>query len=283
MVMTTNKPILVLGGTGKTGKRVVARLRDRGFTARAASRNGETTFDWHDEGTWGAALDGAGAVYMVDLVDEPVEWDPAVSVRSFCEQAVAAGVERLTLLQARTDEEAGGKSLTGSEDIVRASGLQWTILRPTWFTQNFDEGVLLDGIMAGHLRVPAGDGLEPFVDCADVADVAVASLTRDGHAGRLYELTGPEAITFGQAVAEIARATGREIRYEAVTHEQYVDDLVAVGTPGEYAELLADLIGQIRKGKNAHLSDGVQRALGREPISFAEYAENAVAEGAWRV
>ncbi|MDU0287705.1 NAD(P)H-binding protein [Saccharothrix longispora] len=280
--MTTNKPILVLGGTGKTGKRVVARLRARGFTARAASRNGETKFDWHDESTWDAALDGAGAVYMVDLVDEAVEWDPAVSVRSFCKKAVAAGVERLTLLQARTDEEAGGKSLTGSEDIVRASGLRWTILRPTWFTQNFDEGVLLDSIMAGHLRAPAGDGLEPFIDCDDIAEVAVASLTEEGHAGQVYELTGPEAITFGQAVAEIARATGREIRYESVTHEQYVDDLVSVGTPREYAELLADLIGQIREGKNAYLSDGVRRALGREPISFAAYAENAAANGAWQ-
>ncbi|MCE6998145.1 NAD(P)H-binding protein [Saccharothrix sp. S26] len=280
--MQTNKPILVLGGTGKTGKRIVERLRARGFTARAASRNGETTFDWHEERTWDAALAGVGAVYMVDLVDEAVEWNPEVSVRAFCEKAVAAGVERLTLLQARTDEEAGGKSLTGSEDIVRASGLRWTILRPTWFTQNFDEGVLLDGILAGHLRLPAGDGLEPFVDCDDIAEVAVASLTEDGHEGRIYELTGPEAITFGQAVAEIGRVTGREVRYEAVTHEQYVDDLVSVGTPPDYAELLADLIGQIRKGKNAHLSDGVQRALGREPISFAEYAKNAVANGAWQ-
>ncbi|MEU1282363.1 NAD(P)H-binding protein [Streptomyces sp. NPDC005805] len=279
----TGKPILVLGGTGKTGRRVAEQLRAGGHAVRAASRSGDTRFDWYDESTWAAALEGAGAVYMVDMVDEPVEWNPEESVRSFCRQAAAAGVGRIVLLQARTNEDAGGKSLIGSEDEVRDSGLEWTILRPGWFTQNFDEGILLDGIRAGEVRLPAGEGKEPFIDCDDVAAVAVAALTEDGHAGRVYELSGPRLLTFGEAVAEIAAATGREIRYVALTADEYVAELVAEGVPEDYARMVADLIGQIRKGKGAYLSTGVQDALGRAPRDVSEWAKQAAATGVWDV
>lgn len=279
----TGKIILVLGGTGKTGRRVASQLQARGFEARVASRSAKQRFDWYDESTWEPVLDGVNSVYLVDLVDEPVEWDAAVSVRAFCKLALAGGVKRLVLLQARTNEEAGGKSLIGSEREVQESGAEWTILRPTWFTQNFSEGILLDGIRAGELRLPAGDGMEPFVDCEDVAAVAVAALTEDGHAGQTYELTGPRPLTFGDAVGEIARATGREIRYVPVSPEEYIAELVAEGTPPDYARMVADLIGQIREGKNAYLSDGVQCALGREPLDFVGYAKTAAATGVWKV
>lgn len=279
----TRKPILVLGGTGKTGRRVASQLQERGFEARVASRSAKQRFDWYDESTWEPALDGVDSVYLVDLVDETVEWDAAVSVRAFCKFALAGGAKRLVLLQARTNEEAGGKSLTGSEREVRESGAEWTILRPTWFTQNFSEGILLDSIRAGELRLPAGDGLEPFVDCADVAAVAVAALTEDGHAGQIYELTGPQLLTFGDAVGEIARAADREILYVPVSPEEYIAELVVEGTPPDYARMVADLIGQIREGKNAYLSDGVQRAIGREPLNFTDYAKTAAATGVWKV
>ncbi|MFD3700872.1 NAD(P)H-binding protein [Streptomyces sp. NPDC058646] len=277
----TTKPILVLGGTGKTGRRVAAQLRERGLEVRAASRSGKTRFDWYDESTWQPALDGAGAVYMVDMVDEPVEWNPEVSVRAFCRQAVAAGVERIVLLQARTNEEAGGKSLIGSEAEVQNSGAEWTILRPGWFAQNFDEGILLDGIRAGEVRLPAGEGLEPFIDCDDVAAVAVAALTEEGHAGKTYELSGPRLLSFGEAVEEIARATGREIRYVALSPEEYVAELVAEGVPADYAQMVADLIGQIREGKGAHISTGFKDALGHDPRDFAAFAKDAAATGVW--
>lgn len=280
--MTAND-FLVLGGTGKTGKRVVSQLRAAGHTARAASRSGDTRFDWHDESTWEAAIDGVRAVYMVDLVDEAVEWDPTVSVRTFCKRAQAAGVRRVVLLQARTDQDAGGKSLVGSEGEVQESGLEWTILRPTWFTQNFDEGILLDGVREGLIRIPAGHGLEPFIDCEDVAAVAVAALVEDKHVGEIYEMTGPTPITFGDAAEILSRVLGREVRYEPVTAEEYVAGQVAQGLPEDYAVMLADLIGQIRDGRNAHLSDGVQRALGREPMDFETYARAAAATGVWNV
>jgi uncharacterized protein YbjT (DUF2867 family) len=282
-VTEDDRPVLVLGGTGKTGRRVVSRLRAAGVPARAASRQGETWFDWNDHSGWDAALAGARAAYLVDLVDEAVAWDPDVSMGAFCERAVASGLERLVLLQARTDEEAGGKSLTGSELHVQESGLEWTVLRPTWFSQNFDEGVLLDAVRAGELRLPAGQGLEPFVDCEDVAAVAVAALTEDGHHGRTYELTGPRLLTFGDAAAEISRAAGREVRYVPLPRTEYVEELLAEGVPADYAELLADLLGQIEQGRNARLSDGVQQALGRPPMDFATYAATAAQTGAWAV
>ncbi|MFP3991522.1 NAD(P)H-binding protein [Streptomyces sp. E11-3] len=281
--VATAKPILVLGGKGKTGSRVAAQLQDRGLEVRVASRSSPTRFDWFDESTWPAALDGIGAVYLVDMADQPVEWNPAYSVRAFCRLAKASGVGRVVLLQARTNEDAGGKSLIASEGEVRASSLDWTILRPSWFFQNFDEGILLGGVHEGEIRLPAGDGLEPFIDCGDVAAVAVAALTEDGHTGRTYELSGPRLLSFGDAVAAVAGETGRDIRYVAVTPDAYVDELVAEGVPAGYAWMCADLFGQIREGKGAYLSTGVQDALGRVPRDFAEFAKAAGATGVWDV
>ncbi len=277
----TVKPILVLGGTGKTGSRVAAQLREKGFQARPASRSGEVRFDWSDQNTWEQALSGVGAVYMVDLADEAVQWDATASTRAFAKLAVASGVRRIVLLQARTEEEVGGKSLVGSEREVQDSGVEWTVLRPTWFNQNFSEGVLLDGVKSGELRLPAGDGLEPFVDCEDVAAVAVAALVEEGHAGQTYEISGGRMLTFGDAVAEISKAIGREVRYVALSAQEYIDELVGFGVPEDYARMLADLVGQIRDGKNAYFSDGVSRALHREPLDFTEYARRAAATGVW--
>ncbi|MER5628098.1 NAD(P)H-binding protein [Streptosporangium sp. NPDC002544] len=266
---------LVLGGTGKTGRRVVERLTARGLPVRVGSRSGEPPFDWEDQATWAAALRGAGSVYLVYYPDLAFP-GAADSVRSFVSRAVGSGVRRLVLLSGRGEEEA-----QVSERTVRESGVEWTILRASWFCQNFSEDYLLEPVMGGEIAFPAGDVAEPFVDAEDIADVAVAALTEDGHRGELYELTGPRLLTFADAAAEISKATGREIGYLPVSPEEYAAGLVEHGVPAGYATQLAGLFTDVLDGRNAHLTDGVRRALGREPRDFTDYAREAAATGVW--
>jgi uncharacterized protein YbjT (DUF2867 family) len=181
-------------------------LAARGVPVRIGSRSSDPPFDWDDPETW------AGALYRVESVYVSYYPDRAVpgaigAVRSFADLAVQAGVRRLVLLSGRGEEEA-----QRAERVVQEAGVEWTIVRCAWFSQNFSENYLLEPLLSGEVVLPAGDVREPFVDADDIADVAVAALTEDGHAGEVYELTGPRMLTFADAVAEIGEATGREIR-----------------------------------------------------------------------
>lgn len=275
--------ILVLGSTGKTGRRVVESLRARGAPVRAASRSSEVRFDWNDERTWEPALMGARAAYIVDLQDQPGEWDAEAQIGALAKLAVDCGVRRLVLLQARTTGLVGGKNLSAGERGVRASGAEWTVLRPNWFFQNFDEGVLLDSVRAGELRLPAGDGREPFVDVVDVAEVAAAALLDEGHDGQVYELSGTRTLSLAEAAQVISQAAGRTVTYVPVSHEEYLEELSSYGVPADYALFVADLVGQIRDSLNADPTDTVQRILGRPPRDFADFAREAAARGSWTV
>ena len=194
----------------------------------------------------------------------------------FAELAVKSGVPRLVLMSGRGEEEA-----ERGERAVRDSGAELTILRSTWFAQNFSEDYWLEQVQAGEAALPAGDTPEPFVDADDIADVAVAALTDDRHVGEVYELTGPRLLTFADAVGEIAEATGREIRYVPASIEDFAASLDEQGVPGEWIELLVYLFQEVLDGRNAHVADGVQRALGRPPRDFADYARNAATAGVW--
>ena len=269
------KPTLVLGGTGKTGRRVAERLEARGLPARIGSRAAEPPFDWADPATWSPALAGAGSVYVSYHPDRAVP-GAVETVGSFAERAVQSGVPRLVLLTARGEPEAAL-----AEQAVRASGAELTILQSTWFMQNFSEDFLLEHVVSGEVALPDRDTAEPFVDADDLADVAVAALTEDGHLGELHELTGPRLLTFSEAVDEIAKATGREIRYTPVSIEQHAAAAAERGAPPEFVTLLTYLFSEVLDGRNAHLADGIQRALGREPREFADYARDAAATGVW--
>jgi uncharacterized protein YbjT (DUF2867 family) len=266
---------LVLGGTGKTGRRVARRLSAMRRPVRIGSRSGRPPFDWGDRASWPGVLDGVGAVYLSYYPDLAVP-GAVETVGAFARLAVDRGVPRLVLLAGRGEPEA-----ELAEQAVRESEAELTILRSTWFSQNFSEDFLLDSVLAGELALPAGDTPEPFVDADDIADVAVAALTRDGHVGQLYELTGPRLLTFAEAVDEIARATRREIRFLPVSIDEYAVEAASQGVPAEVVELLSYLFSEVLDGRNAHIGDGVQRALGREPRDFADYARDAAANGAW--
>ena len=252
---------LILGSSGKTGGRVVDRLAARGLPVRLGSRTADPPFDWADPSTWAAALAGVDAVYVSY---QPHLAAPGASeaIRAFAEMAVGTGASRLVLLS--------GRGETGSacaEQAVRESGAAWTIVRAAWFAQNFSEGYLRDPVLDGQIALPARPVGEPFADAGDIADVAVAALTDDRHAGRLYEVTGPRLLTFAEAVEELGEATGRRIRYVRVTADEFAGRLAAQGLPHEAVMVL--------DGRNAHLGDGVRRALGREPRDFADFARDA--------
>jgi uncharacterized protein YbjT (DUF2867 family) len=275
MTESSQPTTLVLGGTGKTGRRVVERLAARGVPTRVGSRSGEPPFDWEDRATWAAALDGVGSVYLSYYPDLAVAGAPEATA-AFVEQALESGTRRLVLLSGRGEEEA-----QRAERALQESGADWTIVRCSWFMQNFSESIFLEPLLTGELALPAGDVAEPFVDAEDIADVAVAALTEDGHVGRLHELTGPRLLTFTEAVEEISKAAGREIRYVPIAIEENEAALAEEGVPPEFVSFLTYLFSEVLDGSNAYLTDGVQRALGRPPRDFADYARDAAATGVW--
>lgn len=266
---------LVLGATGKTGSRIVERLRSRGVLVRIGSRSAQPSFDWETQATWPAALQGVESVYISYFPDLAAAGATDV-IRAFTQLAVKSGVRRLVLLSGRGEPEA-----QACEQLVRDSGVEWTLLRASWFAQNFSESYLLDPILAGEMALPAKNIGEPFIDTDDIADVAVAALTEDGHVGQLYELTGPRLLTFAQAIGEIARAAGRNIRYIEVPLEQYTPVLAQAGVPAPIVDLLTYLFSEVLDGRNASTADGVMRALGRAPRDFADYARKTAASGVW--
>jgi uncharacterized protein YbjT (DUF2867 family) len=266
---------LVLGGTGKTGRRLADLLRQAGHGVRIGSRNAEACFDWENRDTWRPALHGVKAAYVAYQPDLAAP-GALETVDAFFREAVDSGVEKLVLLSGRGEVEA-----EQAEQALRATGADWTILRASWFCQNFSEGVFLDAILTGEVALPSTAAAEPFVDVDDITDIAFAALTEPGHSRRLYEITGSRALTFAEAIGEIAQATGRDIRFIAVPPENFRSELVANGVPSVDADLVVYLFTTVLDGRNTPLADGIQRAMGRPPREFSDYVRRTAATGVW--
>ncbi|MES2058335.1 MAG: NAD(P)H-binding protein [Pseudomonadota bacterium] len=279
--MTTGKqtteasPILVLGGNGKTGARVAARLWDAGHQVRIGSRAATPAFDWDDNTSWAAALDGVSAVYASYQPDLCVP-GAVETITAFYNAAAAAGVTNIVLLSGRGEPEA-----LDAERALQATSLDWTIIRASWFFQNFSENFFLDEILAGAIALPDSLSPEPFVDVEDIAEIAVAALTTTRHRGQLYEVTGPEAISFADAIAQIAQARGHEIGYHSVPMAAYKQGLIDAQLPPEIIELVIYLFSTVLDGRNLPVADGVRQALGRAPGNFADYVARTATTGAW--
>jgi len=254
---------LLVGGKGKTGRRLAERLAARGQPVRLASRSSNPGFDWHDETSWGPALRDVDAAYVTYQPDLAA---PGASdqVHRFAQRAVASGVGQLVLLSGR-----GEPQVLPAERAIAESGARYTILRCAFFAENFSEGVLAPH--GDEIAFPAGSVTEPFVSVEDIADVAVAALMSDEHDGRTYDLTGPELLSFADVAEALSRATNRSIRYSPVSFEAYAE-VLAAQLPGEQVSFLIDLFRHVLDGHNSHLSDDVTRVLGRRPRDFASYA-----------
>jgi uncharacterized protein YbjT (DUF2867 family) len=269
-------PILVIGATGKTGARVAAKLEAKGLPVRRGARTSATPFDWEAQETWAPALRGVRAAYVTYFPD--LAFPGAVEkLENLVETAKDAGVGHLVLLSGRGEHHA-----RLGEEVVRNSGVDFTIVRAAWFAQNFSEGYLRDPILAGVLPMPGGDIAEPIIDIDAIADVAVAALTEDGHRGKLYEVSGPRLLTFADMARELSDAIGRPIRHIPISFEDFHANIAASG--GTFvADVFTAIARETLDGRNAHTTDGVMQALGRPPRDFADYAAAAAKSGAWPI
>lgn len=257
---------LVVGGLGKTGRRVAERLRAKGVPVRLGSRSSAPAFDWNDEKTWPRALDGVRASYVTYHPDIALP-GAAQQVQRFATAAVRSGVEQLVLLSGR-----GEPQVLPAERAIVESGARYTVLRCAFFAQNFSEGAFAP--VGDEIVFPAVSATEPFVDADDIADVAVAALTSERHDGRTYDLTGPRLLSFADAARELSRALGRNIRYVPVSFEAYAEALAPYMPPDQVRFLIA-LFRDVLDGHNSHVSGDVERVLGRKARDFANYADSA--------
>jgi uncharacterized protein YbjT (DUF2867 family) len=268
--------VLVLGATGKTGRRIVDRLEARGIPTRLGSRSAVPAFDWNHDSNWDECLRGVDAVYINYAPDLAIP-GATDAIEAFVRRAARHSVRRLVLLSGRGEAEA-----QAAEHIVQGSGIDWTIVRSSWFNQNFSEGAFVEMVQAGQITLPAVDTPEPFVDVDDIADVAVAALTESGHVGTVYELTGPRLLTLADVAAELSAASGREIAFVPVPHDAFVDEIAKSGAPKDVVWLLDYLFATVLDGRNAYLTHGVQEALGRPPKDFSDFARTVAATGTWK-
>lgn len=267
----------VLGATGKTGSRVLANLSAAGVPTRATSRASDPPLDWEDRSTWRAAMEGAEAAYVAYAPDLTVPGG-VEAVTQIAQLGTELGLRRLVLLSGRGEERA-----LAAEEAVRDRFPATTVVRCAWFHQNFSEGYMLDPVRSGEVALPAGSITEPFVDCEDIAEVATAALLDDRHAGETYELTGPRLLSFAEATAEIGAACGRDLTYVEISVDDYAAGAAAAGAPDGEIALIRMLFTELLDGRNESLADGVQRALGRPPRDFADFARDAAEAGTWNL
>ncbi len=268
--------ILVIGGTGKTGRKVVQRLQNLGQNVRIGSRSATPAFDWEDAATWDSALEGMDKVYVTFQPDLAVP-GALDAIEALTKKARRSGVKKMVLLSGKGEKEA-----ELSEQVVIHSGLDHTIIRASWFNQNFSESFFLDPIVAGHVALPQAEAKVPYVDTDDIADVAVEVLLNDRHNGQIYELTGPRTLTFPEVVNEIAAATGRTIEFTPISMSAYVKMLEEFQLPTDYIWLINYLFTEVLVAKNNNLvTHDIEKVLGRKAKDFSEYVQETVSTGVW--
>jgi len=270
-------PILIIGKNGKTGSRVNQRLQALGYATRPVSRSTRPAFDWENPATWRSAIEGTATAYVTYQPDLAVPGAES-TIKAFVQVAAHAGLKHIVLLSGR-----GEKGAERAEEILKASGLSWNIVRASWFCQNFSESFMLEGILAGELVLPAGDTVEPFIDADDIADVAVAALTEPGHRNKLFEVTGPRAMTFAQCIQEMSDALGRSLKFTTVPIDAYINALSEQGVPEDLQWLLRELFTVVFDGRNCHVMPGVEAVLGRPATDFKTYVQKTIESGVWDI
>ncbi|MGO2353751.1 MAG: NmrA family NAD(P)-binding protein [Marinomonas foliarum] len=273
--ITANDTFAVVGATGKTGQRVLQGLKQLGYEARGLSRNSDYAFDWADQSGWKQALEGAKTAYVTyfpDLAVPQAESD----VRDFVALAKSVGVKHIVLLSGRGEEGA-----QHAENVVINSGLDWNVVRASWFMQNFSESFMLDGLKAGELLLPEPKADEPFIDVNDIADVAVAALTQPSLRNQLFEVTGPELLSFAYCVKAIGTASNRNIAFQTAPVEAYIQRAKSQGLPDDIAWLLNELFENVLDGRNESTTNTVENVLGRPARRFEDYVTRTAKTGVW--
>ena len=268
--------ILVIGGTGKTGKRIVKLLEAAGQNVRVGSRSAEPPFDWHRPEDWLKALEGMDKMYITYQPDLAVP-GALESIEQLVKDAKRASIKKLVLLSGKGEREA-----QLCEQVIIHSGLDYTIVRASWFNQNFSENFLLEPILDGFVALPQAEAKIPWVDADDIAEVAALALLDDKHNGQIYELTGPRTLTFGQAVKEIAAASKRHIVFVPVTIKEYIEVMRKEGMSGDFVWLIEYLFTEVLGNPElAETTNDIEKVLGRKPKDFSVFAQETVKTGVW--
>ncbi|MEM9648349.1 MAG: NAD(P)H-binding protein [Bacteroidota bacterium] len=268
--------ILVLGGKGKTGRRVAEQLTNLGHNVRIGSRSETPAFDWDRPQTWEEALEGMDRVYITFQPDLAVP-GAFEAIQGLVEAAKRHQIEKVVLLSGKGETEA-----EKCEQVVINSGLAHTIVRASWFNQNFSESFFLEPIQHGFVALPHADVEVPYVDADDIAAVAVEALLNEQHNDEIYELTGPRLLTFREVIHEIAEETGREIAFTPISLPAYVKAMEEQGVPEDYVWLINYLFSEVLTNPNNQLvKRDIEKVLGRKPIDFSAYVKETAATGVW--
>jgi uncharacterized protein YbjT (DUF2867 family) len=269
--------ILVIGGTGKTGRRIATRLEALGHNVRIGSRIATPAFDWHRPEGWEAALKGMDKVYITYQPDLAVP-GALEAIEQLVKESKRANVKKLVILSGKGEREA-----QLCEQVVIHSGLDYTIVRASWFNQNFSENFLLEPVLEGVVALPQAEAQIPWVDTDDIAEVATKALTEDIHNGQIYELTGPRTLTFKDAVAEIAKASNRDITFIPISIQEYAEGMGKAGLPEDFIWLIEYLFTEVLGNPElAEVSNDIEKVLGRKPIDFSEYVAATAKTGVWK-
>ena len=268
--------ILVIGGTGKTGQKVVKRLSEAGHNVRIGSRSATPAFDWENPETWSQSMEGMDKVYITFQPDLAVP-GALEAIEELTKKAKQSNVKKLVLLSGKGEREA-----ELCEQVVIHSGLDYTIVRASWFNQNFSESFFLEPILEGFVALPQADAKVPYVDTDDIADVAVAALLGEEHNGKIYQLTGPRQLTFKEVIQEISDATGRDIAFTPIALPAYTQVMKQQGVPADFVWLIEYLFSEVLGNpNNAEITHDIEKVLGRKPKDFSDYVKETAATGIW--
>jgi uncharacterized protein YbjT (DUF2867 family) len=268
--------ILVIGGTGKTGRRVAKLLKTRNQNVRVGSRYHSPVFNWDDPDTFKAALQGMERAYIVYYPDLAVP-GAKEAIAQLTEVALKEGLKKVVLLSGKGEKEA-----EACEQIVADSGLNYSIVRASWFNQNFSEGAFLDFILNGTVALPMPEAKIPFVDADDIAEVASKVLLDDSFNNQTITVTGPEKMTFKEAVKIIAERIGKDIHFQPVSIEEFKEGMKAAGLPDSYVWLFGYLFREVLGNpENQSVSNDIVKVLGRKATDFSEFANKTAATGIW--
>ncbi|NVK54207.1 MAG: NAD(P)H-binding protein [Alteromonadaceae bacterium] len=266
---------LVLGKHGKTGRRVCRELERIGANVTGVSRTTLPAFSWQDKTlTWQNLFTGFDAIYITYQPDLAIP-SAAQDIARLSIAARQAGVKQLVLLSGRG--EAGAQE---AEQILAQSGLRYHVIRASWFNQNFSEGFIADMVAAGQVVLPQGNMPEPFIDVDDIADAVVQCLINPGIEPGIYEVTGPQLLTFKDCVEIISQQLGKTVAFNDVDVDDFLAVLKGHGATEDVLWLMKLLFSEVLDGRNKYTTDVLEKLLGRPPTTFVEYVENAFGQSA---
>jgi len=273
--------ILITGASGNVGKEVLKQTAQTGVRLRAAFQSlskasvpsgvEAVMVDYNQPETLREALKGVDRVF---LVGPPTAQLPALERRAM-DVIKQSGVQLVVKLSAMGGRDAiFPRQHAESEDYIRSCGISCVVLRPNGFMQNMVNYNAASINTQNAFYGTEGDGRVSQIDIRDVAAVAVKALTEDGHAGKAYTLTGPEALTNDEIARILSETTGRKIQYINLLPAQLREALLTAGVPEWNADALLDLQRLYREGKAAAVTQDVEQILGRKPVSFAQFARD---------